>query len=265
MEHPFHVVWFDAAHAEQAMRLLEILPASERIERGRPHLFRMWENCPLPNLDGTWSGKHCHCVVVDRFGSVALQAGGMQTREADGKQPHCTIMDYCENVVEIAPSFLAGYVKPDTWTLPKFAAAAKEAREHDARIAQKVVEIKEAKLERENTEIVAFNKTVSRRFFDACGHMIMAERDPKKLSQQDLIDVLTIAEMNGASFPPLESWMELHGKPLQSRPESKPYDPVTFLAHVNAVMNAQGLERRKFQVELDSQGRPIESTRKRIA
>lgn len=266
MQHPFHVVWFDAAHAEQAMRLLEVLPAAERIARGRPHLFRMWENCPLPNVDGTWSGKHCHCVVVDRYGSVALRAGGTQKREKDSKQyTQCVIMDHCENVVEIAPSFLAGYIKESTWELPQFAAEAKDAREHDMRVARNVAALKQAKLEKQNIEIAAFNQAVERRYLDACGHMVLAQRDPKALSDQDLLDVLMVAELSGTKFPQLDAWMQIYGKPLEAEETEKPYDPVSFLAHASDVMNAEGLERRKFQVELDASGRPIESTRKRIA
>lgn len=217
------IVWFDAGHAEQAMRMVDWLPGGEpeRVARCKTHHFRLWENAPALHPDGSRAKGNLNCVTADRYGSVKLDPGALDKNRL-------VIAEYCEELQELEPGLVVANIKPATWARPEFIAEAESQRKAEAVTIAAIGEARAAKeLERENARGQALRRYLitAARFVLPAGSV-----DPKTLSNQELQDVLLFSPPP-ANVPSLAAWLEQFAPESATAAASARYDPVTFLAH----------------------------------
>lgn len=253
----YHIAWFDADHAEQAVSLLEKLPADELRTRGKKYSSRMWENVPAPNLDGTVDrARQMHCMATDFRGSAMLMPGGLVNSQV------LYVFDFCEKLTEIEPGLIASRIKPETWALPPFVKEAAAVKKNEAETVLRIQALNEAR----RLDAQEKRKQTLRRFLVAVGNQcIMGGKNPDELSDDALTDVYTLNELAGVKLPSPDAWMQLHGVDEVGEKAEEPYSAEAELAHHQNVANAEGLTKRRFEVTIGPDGKPIQGSKRRIA
>lgn len=230
MDKPFDIVWFQTHHAEKAILSLAMLPGGEeeRLTRWITHHYRGWRNVPAIKADGTIDAGLSWCVTTGIPGSDAIEPG----ETTDGI---VLASRHCSSLEEVEPGFIGGYLKKEIWQLPKFIEAAKvcliveeEGRNKRDEFREKtVINISEAR------------ERAFRSYFETAASMILNEGaiPVEKMSLERLKSLTGMAVLSGCKICTMEAWMN-EWVPEQDEQEQKPYDPLSFLTHGQAILEA---------------------------
>jgi hypothetical protein len=200
--------------------MVRLLPEEEwRDQRGKSHPFRMSRSSPVPNEDGSWSGKRAKWISADILGCIALHPGATR-----GKQ--CVIADYCTKIVKVNDDVTGAYYKETIWELPEFKKEAQIQKDAEQRSKAK-----------ETAYLLEYEQTALRQREDAIQRFLIAMasvariswRTPKNVLQ-DIMLINKIEDTNQREID-LGDWLAVVApiEPLRARPET--YDPATFLPH----------------------------------
>lgn len=213
---PFDIVWLTPASADAAMRALYLPPEEEwRVLRAKANPFRMWLNCPVPDVNGEIASIG-HCVTVARQGAIALHPG-----RYDKTKNRALIFEHLEKVVE-QDGFTAGYIKPEVWELPEFKKEAKQEKEQDDRNVLRMLE------KQEEARIFQLKDKTNaiRRYLLASATLARINWRTPNAVLQDICLINKIEESNQREVEP-DDWMRVV---CPSAPEEaeEPYDVTKF-------------------------------------
>lgn len=223
----YDIVWFDAAHATEAMSLLNLLPGGEdeRLSRGKAHHFAMCRNAPACNVDGTIAHGKTYCVYTDRLGAETLSAGSTR----DGRVLIC---DNCSKMEQVSDGIIGGYFKPEYWELPEVVKSANTRGTEE----QKTVAIINENKERRNVERTRAIKRAQSGYWKTAARLCLPtgqlERVKCRASTDELKSIVVMGVMGGVRIPSEGEWMSFALRGIEPETQNDgPYDPTTFLAY----------------------------------